>query len=94
MKIQYHCQCPECNGITVCERDAKWPGELPQVHIPFSVQENSWKCKGCGIVWGLEVELTNLTKEWDAEKGDMPILEGSGDVGRVAATESGGLSIG
>lgn len=94
MKIQYHCQCQSCGGISVFEREAKYPGDLPQVHIPFSLSDNSFKCAGCGIVWAVEIELINLTKEYGPDiEGEMPKVEGVSSIGRVKDV-GGGLSIG
>lgn len=94
MKVQFHCECPECSGISVFDRDMRYPGDVPQIHLPFSVADSSWKCKGCGIVWAIEVELTNLTHECEAEDGDMPLIEGMSHLGKIKAGEGGGLSIG
>lgn len=92
--VEFHCECQECGGITVFARDMKYAGDRPQVHLPFSVDEGSWKCGGCGIVWGFELQVYNATKEFGAEEGDMPLVEGRADIGRMKAGEGGGLSIG
>ncbi len=94
MKVEFHCQCPDCGGVSVFERDMRYAGNVPQIHIPFSVAENEWKCKGCGIVWHAEVSLHNMTEECEAEDGDMPLIEGMSDLGKIKAGNGGGLSIG
>ena len=92
--LEFHCQCPECNGITVFPREMRYPGNGTQVHIPFSVDQGSWKCGGCGVVWGFDISLTNLSKEYDETEGDIPKIEWSSNFGRVKAGHGGGLSIG
>lgn len=96
MKVEFHCECQECEAISVFERDMRYPGNVPQIHLPFSVQDNSWKCKACGIVWHLEVECVNMSAEMEDEdlEGDMPLVEGVVNIGRVKAGNGGGLSIG
>ena len=90
MKIQYHCECPECKGTSVFERDARWSEKVPIVIIPFSVIDNSWKCKGCGTVWATEIQLHNMTEIFGEEyDGNMPKAEGqlSMDIEKVEGEE-------
>lgn len=99
MIVDFHCECPDCEAITVFERDMRYPGDRPQIHIPFSVADNSWKCGNCGIVWHVECELVNMTAETDDAdlEGDMPVIEGSAHTGgrvRVRAGTGGGLTMG
>lgn len=96
MIVDFHCECQECGAVTVFERDMRYPGERPQIHIPFSVADNSWKCAKCGIVWHVECELVNMTVETgdDELEGDMPSVEGRGSIGKVRAGPGGGLTIG
>lgn len=91
--VEVHCQCQACGGITVFPREMRYKGERPQVHIPFSVDQGAWKCGGCGVVWGFELEIYNAT-ELGAEDSDMPRIEGSSSAfGKVKAGDGGGLSI-
>ena len=97
MIVEFHCKCEHCGGVSVFPRDMKYPGPIPQIHIPFSINANSWKCKGCGVVWGVEMEITNMTEAMDDEdlERDMPTIEGRSKLGgKVAAGPDGGLKVG
>lgn len=85
MKIQYHCECPNCKGSLVTEREARWSDQVPIVMIPFSISDGSWRCPGCDKVWSLQVELLDVTKHYDNsdEVMGMPKVEGVCALGKI-----------
>lgn len=76
MIVEFHCECPNCGGTTVYPREMKYPGENPQVHVPFTLEGNSFKCAGCDIVWEISVALLNVSEYFPEADSDMPNIEG------------------